>query len=424
MMQKVFIIIVILQSKFIMEPVAVFDKSFLHSLNREEAAIFDVMFMSNITPLFFLETLADLEKEVHGGRTPEQVVGNLAAKTPRLRSYGNISHWTLCWNELLGIPVQMERKPVLFGRAVEIKEKTGVVYEISEEMQAISRWQKGDFLGVERKFAKGWRPFVESVPIFERFFLDDGRKLKLNNFSEVLQLALHFVRADGRRWKTLRLAMDDLAVPNEARPKILARWKEAGGPPLHRFAPYAAYVFTINIFYEIAQGAEMVSTRASNRIDLAYLYYLPFTELFISGDKLHKNIAPIFMDRQKFVWAPDLKSDLTALKLFYAAHPEIETQGLIRIASIPPLNGNFLVSRIYDELRPGWREEAIHPCAPVSKTGQQLKEQIDSLKKASSVGVGRPPWDRQGVPADAILFEREVPIRCGGFRFVPFGVEA
>jgi len=47
-----------------MEPVAVFDRSFLHSLNREEAAIFDVMFMSNITPLFFIETLADLVTKV------------------------------------------------------------------------------------------------------------------------------------------------------------------------------------------------------------------------------------------------------------------------------------------------------------------------------------------------------------------------
>ena len=33
-------------------------------------------------PLFFVETLADLKKEVGEGRTPEQVVGNLAEKAP------------------------------------------------------------------------------------------------------------------------------------------------------------------------------------------------------------------------------------------------------------------------------------------------------------------------------------------------------
>jgi hypothetical protein len=33
--------------------------------------------MSNITPLFYIETLADLEKEVRAGKTPEQVVGEI-----------------------------------------------------------------------------------------------------------------------------------------------------------------------------------------------------------------------------------------------------------------------------------------------------------------------------------------------------------
>jgi hypothetical protein len=409
-----------------MNPVVVFDKSFLHSLNREEAAIFDVLFVSNITPLFFIETLADLEKEVRGGRTPEQVVGNLAAKTPRLRSYSNVSHWTLCWNDLFGVAVQMERKPVLRGgRAVRLPSKTGIVYDVGEEMQALHRWQKGDFLGVERTFAKGWRPFIESVPRVSPFVLADGQRLKFDNFAEVLKLALHFVRADGRRWKTLKLAMDDLAVPNDARATILARWKAAGGPPLHRFAPYAAFVFTINIFFELAQSAGMISTRPSNRIDLAYLYYLPFTELFVSGDKLHRDTAPLFMDEEQvFLWAPDLKSDLAALERRYAAHPELETQGLMRIAADPPLDGDFLVSRIYDKLRVGWREEAARPRPPITKIDPQARARVDALKAAPSVGAGRPPWDRRGDQPDSVLFERDVPVRCGKFRFVPVAAEA
>ena len=38
-------------------------------------------FMSNITPLFYIETFADLEKEVRVGKTPEQIVGEIAYKT-------------------------------------------------------------------------------------------------------------------------------------------------------------------------------------------------------------------------------------------------------------------------------------------------------------------------------------------------------
>lgn len=55
-----------------------------------------------ITPLFFIETLADLEKEVHNGRTAEQLVGHLARGTPDMNSYPAIRHRKLLDEELSG----------------------------------------------------------------------------------------------------------------------------------------------------------------------------------------------------------------------------------------------------------------------------------------------------------------------------------
>jgi hypothetical protein len=83
-------------------PILIFDKSFLQSLNVDEAVWLDNFFLTAITPLFFVETLADLEKEVHGGRTPEQVVGGLARKTPDLQSHMATHYGTLLWAELNG----------------------------------------------------------------------------------------------------------------------------------------------------------------------------------------------------------------------------------------------------------------------------------------------------------------------------------
>jgi hypothetical protein len=59
-------------------PHLIFDKSALQSFSLDETNWLDNFFTAVITPLFFAETLADLEKEVGKGRTPEQVVGNLA----------------------------------------------------------------------------------------------------------------------------------------------------------------------------------------------------------------------------------------------------------------------------------------------------------------------------------------------------------
>jgi len=75
-------------------PILLFDKSTLQSLSVDESVWFDQLYYPNITPLFFVETLADLEKEIAGGRTPEQVVGNLAEKTPT-GGHVNVYHQTI-----------------------------------------------------------------------------------------------------------------------------------------------------------------------------------------------------------------------------------------------------------------------------------------------------------------------------------------
>ena len=69
-----------------MGPIAVFDKSFIQSLNINESVWFDNFFSAVITPYFYVETLADLHKSARRGKTPEEEVTILAEKTPELSS--------------------------------------------------------------------------------------------------------------------------------------------------------------------------------------------------------------------------------------------------------------------------------------------------------------------------------------------------
>ena len=94
-------------------PIALFDKSFLHSLNVDEAVWFDHFFISNIAPVFFVETLADLEKLMRNGRTPEQVVGNIAEKTPQMSGNVNAYHGNICLGNLFGHSVPMKGQIVV-----------------------------------------------------------------------------------------------------------------------------------------------------------------------------------------------------------------------------------------------------------------------------------------------------------------------
>lgn len=85
-----------------MGPITLFDKSFLQSLSIDESVWFDNFFLTNISPLFLVETLADLAKTTRSGCTPEKEVRIIAQKTPEMNSSPNVFHTDLCIANLQG----------------------------------------------------------------------------------------------------------------------------------------------------------------------------------------------------------------------------------------------------------------------------------------------------------------------------------
>src|SRR6266403_1745817 len=146
-------------------PTVTFDKSFLQSLSTDESVWLDHLFSCNVTPLFFIETLADIEKEVHKGRTPEQIVGNLAEKTPDMNGLVNPFHLSLLESELIaGATFGMDGRMLKAGgQVVTLNDQTGVIYKISPEEEAFIRWQRREFLDLERQTAKAWRKSVTGI---------------------------------------------------------------------------------------------------------------------------------------------------------------------------------------------------------------------------------------------------------------------
>jgi hypothetical protein len=93
-------------------------------------------------------------------------------------------------------------------------------------------------------------------------------------------------------------------------------------------------------------------------MDIAYLFYLPFSQIFVSSDKLHRKCAPLFLrDDQQFVWGIDLKADLARMNAHYLTLPESERErGVMAFAHLPPKTGDFLTVQIYDRFGKHWRE--------------------------------------------------------------------
>lgn len=401
-------------------PITIFDKSALQSLNRDEAVWLDCFYRSNITPLFYVETLADLHKQMRDGRTPEQVVGNIAEKTPVLSADLNVDHHTLCVNDLLGHRVQMERKAVVRrGRSVMTGDRMGIIFDQPAEMEAFQRWQEGSFLDVERLQAKAWREGLAELDykvILKNFGFQEGQ-LKIDAL-EARTFADRFVLGERNRFTALRSCLEILDVPKSLRKEIIHRWKMAGGPPLSEFAPYAAYVFRVDMFFvaALASGFLPRPARSSNRVDIAYLYYLPFCMIFVSGDRLHRITAPLFLQGdQEFVWAPDLKADLAKLDAHFSKLPdEVKDRGVMEFVDYPPRDNGFLTTRLWDRFLPSWHRLSEKPF-PRSREGDaKLMKMLDEMEKA--------PAAEHRVTADEanyLILTRQVPFARGKWKILP-----
>src|SRR5690242_3203488 len=107
----------------------IFDKSALQSFSLDETNWLDHFYMCAITPLFYAEVLADLEKEIRRGKAPEQIVGELAVKTPDMNSTPCAHHYGLALGTLYGQELALDgRIPRVQGKVVELNGQRGIYY--------------------------------------------------------------------------------------------------------------------------------------------------------------------------------------------------------------------------------------------------------------------------------------------------------
>jgi hypothetical protein len=344
-------------------PTIIFDKSSLQSLSEDESVWLDAFYHSIITPLFYVETLADLTKKIES-KTPEDIVRIIANKVPEMGSSPTMHHRELSIGNLLGYEVSLSRRPILSGgKSYTLNNKRGVIFDEHPELQAFERWRKQDFLEIEKGIASLWRKSLAEfdydhfLNLIQIILGSDFKKPK--SLEDSYDFATKIIKGQGHRYKTLQLFRDLISINDEAFKKIVSIWNQKGMVPIENYAPYAAHVLKIDIFFILCTSSGLISRdRKSNRADIAYLYYLPFANIFTSGDKLHKRIVPLFMEPdQRFISGEDLKKDLLNLDQYFdkLKSKEEKQDGVYSFAWYPPDDDKFLTTVMWDSLRPNWR---------------------------------------------------------------------
>jgi len=94
---------------------------------------------------------------------------------------------------------------------------------------------------------------------------------------------------------------------------------------------------------------------------------------------------------------------------------------VMSFAHYPPAEGNFLTSALWDKLMAGgWREKAKRPERP--RLEERDRELFAYLREMADAPRAEED-DVEMESADAIMFERKVPVRRGKWRLVPSEAE-
>ena len=413
-----------------MGPIALFDKSFLQSLTVDESVWFDHFFYSNICPLFYVETLADLTKgTTSSGRTAEETVRIIADKTPVLGGAPCVHHRELVISNLMGQPVPMNSQiPRAGGRPVRSAEgKRGLVFDESPEAKAFSRWQEQKFQEVERGQAWAWREMLTNLDLpatAARMRALGINSKECRTVEQAHAIATQLVHGRAQPFEQMALLFLFLYIPPELQRAILQRWAIDQYRPLAEYAPYAAHVLVVEIFFQIALAANLISDgRASNRVDISYLCYLPFSMVFISSDKLHRKCAgPFLRKNQDFVWGPDLKSELTRQNTEFSKFPQdvLET-GLMKFARGPLGEEGNLLMALWDRHTPGWRRRDENAVSLTPEAEKQLVEQMKAMTKSPTT---RPSKEDEEEELDQMSIQRLIPMRKGNWWLLPKDLKA
>jgi hypothetical protein len=224
----------------------------------------------------------------------------------------------------------------------------------------------------------------------------------------------------------ITLALAVLGVPDHSIQNVLARWQTAGRPNLEAFAPYTMHVFKVDLLYYLGIDRGFISgERASNKVDMAYLYYLPFSMLFTSGDNLHRRTAPLFLrEDQSFVEASAFKAALRELDAHYdQLSDEIKALGVMVFAHYPPAELDNLVVELWDKhMRPDWRDGAETPEQILARRASAPTEghEVDEVRTRVETAqpVGNSETQLEGEP-DYVVLRRQMPVHRGKWRLLP-----
>ncbi|HTV48027.1 MAG TPA: hypothetical protein VMG59_06245 [Phycisphaerae bacterium] len=373
-----------------MGPTIILDKCVIQSLS--QLAIYELnrYFCTNITPVLLMEILADLSLHTENPHRSAESVQIIAHKVCPANAFPNIHYKTLCVNNLFGFPVEMTRHPVV-GGVQQVTSDDGNIGDylgITPENEVIMRWQQGFFIESDVIFAKNWRDRIEGINLEEKNkFISKMWDRKFKSLVELKQVIDAAMSDHNLQLFFLNWFMDVLCLEPVYRQLIQNRWDHGEHKSFLTFAPYALHCARIHVLFHVGIANHLLSTRSSNLLDIEYLCYTPFCNIFSSSDKFLKQLAPLVLETdQSFVDGNDLRLELEQIGALRRG-----TRDSTSLGSIEP-DEKSIIQSLWKKHRGYFVQH--QPITPErsAKIMEQLKPIMNAADKVAQNRPSNPHW--------------------------------
>ena len=377
-----------------MGPLIVLDKSAIQSFSRDEVWMLTKHYLVVVVPVLLFEVLGDLKKEGRDGRLGQDDVTWLAGKLLDSDSKLNVPYQAACIESMLGNDPASGF--VLLGGAKKIEGndgRRGVFFDEPKEYEVLRNWRAGRYSEAEELMAEDWRQTTAEIDLegIRKTYSERFKNIPApRTVEQIVAVVDDLLMKDDIKLKSdlLTTLLDFIQGPEEFRNRIFDRWLKSGMPRLAEFSPYSNYCLrTLLVFYGgVAYG--VISTRATNRVDLEYFFYAHFGYVFCSNDKFHRQLAPYVLGPfHTFVQADDLKKDLRWLHDEWAGLSEAEReQRAYDYGSYPPQNADSITAQLWVKYMRPWTPGSGNRALRMTeeekeKLIEELKPFIDALDK-------------------------------------------
>jgi len=298
-----------------MGPTIITDKNAIQSLSIHEIHFLFKYYYVNIPPILVREILGDLAKVNEDRKAQEATVTILARKLLSNDSGINVHYRKLILNELMGVRVPTDFRMLRNSTKVVKEGKIGALIHETEEERIVSNWQNDVFSTEDYATAIEWRTSIENISIdqiraMNSHIIQDLTMNKINNLDKLNDLIHHIIESCNFQLPLLTLIIEMNRINQDFATQIFYRWESLNKPSIKEFCPYTYYCTYAFLLWNLGTLKSLFG-RATDIIDLEYLYYLPFASVFASNDGFHKSIVPyLIQNNQKFITGKELKEDL------------------------------------------------------------------------------------------------------------------